>query len=216
MRDSRVLMIVPPGGITAIVVFEVQSNSSLQAPIFKTLETILSPEGLTLRVDNEMADRIAWMQYLGRDDVGIKSVELTERGNSIDRSFDDSAGVRNLKLGIGIEPDGRKSRAIVEAMRLLAGGSRIDLAPLVGVRNFDGVEFEDQKLVTVQDGQTRTIDVTSGWPRFVYRIDDHLRPGDHVFIDSCMDVVKEILEQEGTLTFGDWWPREIRANTGGL
>lgn len=210
MRDSRILMIVPPGGNVAVTVFEVQSNSSLQAPIFKTLETILSIEGLTLRVDNELADKIAWSQYLGREDVGIKGVELTERGNSIDRSFDDSSGIRNLKLGIGIEPDGRKSHAILDAIRRLGSGDRINLAPLLGIRNFDDVDFEDQKLVTVQDGQTRTIDVTSGWPRFVYRIDEHVRPSDHTFIDSCMDVVKEILEQEGTLAFGDWWPTEIR------
>jgi hypothetical protein len=158
---------------------------------------------LMLRGEHDIADGVGWENFLSRDDVGIQGVDLVQHGDAVDGALVDPAGLRGLRLFLNIDPGGPKAAQIFRELKtLITGHTGIDLAPLLGV-HADG--FDEQKIVTIKDGKQRTINVTSGWPRFVYPIDEQTRPSDQDFENACHDVLEEVLEVKGVIRDQGWW-----------
>lgn len=203
LRAARILAVVPPSEKVFLAAFEVQGNGSLMSHFYNALDKGLRKHMLTLRGDHDIADGVGWENYLSRDDVGIQGVDLIQHGDAVDGALVDPAGVRGLRLYLNIDPGGSKAVQILRELKtLLTGHPSIDLAPVLGV-HANG--FDEQKIVTVKDGKQRTINVTSGWPRFVYPIDDQTRPSDQDFESACQDVLEEVLEVKGVVRDPGWW-----------
>ncbi|WP_138443557.1 hypothetical protein [Sinomonas susongensis] len=202
MRDSRILAVLPPSEKVFAAAFEVQGNGSLMTHFARALDKALRTHNLKLQGEHDVADGVGWRNYLQRDDVEITGVDLVQRGDHVDGAFVEPAGVRNVRLSLGIDPAGPKARDIFRLLRGYGAGAHINVAAMVGV---DGRDFDEQTIKTVQDGRNRTINVSSGWPRFVYSIHDHLRPSGADFEAASRDVLEEILAVNGVTRTPGWW-----------
>ncbi|WP_248762126.1 hypothetical protein [Pseudarthrobacter sp. SSS035] len=208
LRDSRLVVLVPPSGIEGLIISEVQGNASLLTPFVNQLDRRLNAHGLKIHVDNAIADSVAWNDYLSRPDVGIQGIELVQK-DSVDRtSFDDPSGVSTVKMYVGIETGSMKARNIAAALKQLVGRhhSPMNLVGLVGIKGRTEGDFDEEKIITVQDGKSRVLDVTHGWPRFVYRLSETVRPSEEDFLNGAQTAAFDVMLGAGIQPTGKWWP----------
>lgn len=209
LRGSRLLMLIPPGEQYGMIISEVQGNASLLSPFINGVNLRLNSYGLKIHPENEIADGVAWTSYLGQSGVGINGVELITK-QSVDRTnfdFDDSAGVSGVRLFVGVEPGSSISRRIFEGLKTMVGQQRhLDLVGLIGIRHYADEDFDEEKIITVKDGQKRTLDVSHGWPRFVYRISDTVRPDEDDFLTAVSTTAFTVFQEVGVQPTGAWFP----------
>lgn len=213
LRGSRLVLIVPPAEQWGLIISEVQSNASLLTPFVNQLNLRLGRQNLKIHLENEIADGVAWSDYLGRTDVGISGVELVTK-QSVDRTnfdFADSAGVSGIRMFVGVEPGSKLAGRVVSALKAVVGRGKqpLKLVGLVGLKAYDDNDFDEEKIVTVQDGQKRILDVSHGWPRFVYRLSDTVRPQEDDFLDGIASTAFSVLNEVGVQPYGAWFPKAL-------
>jgi hypothetical protein len=191
LRGSRIVLIVPPQGKYGLIISEVQGNASLLAPFVGQLNLRLGMLNLRMHLQKEIADGVAWMAYLNQPDVGISGVELVTK-QSVDRTnfdFDDSAGVSGVRMFVGVSPGSSLARKFTAALKTMAGKGKQPL-----------------KLITVQDGQRRTLEVSHGWPRFVYPLNVNVRPNEQDFLRAIQSSAFTVLQDVGLTPPKGWFP----------
>lgn len=211
LRGSRIVMILPPSEDYGLIVSEVQSNASLLAPFVNQLNLKLGHINFRIHLEKEIADGVAWSSYLNRSDVGINGIELVTKG-SVDRTnfdFDDAAGVSGVRMFVGVESGSKLGGRIVAAMKSLVGQGqqKLPLVGILGLKDYSDADFDEEKIVTVVDGQKRILDVSHGWPRFVYRIDDNVRPSEENFLKAIETTSFSVLYEVGIQPHGQWFPK---------
>lgn len=189
LRESRVLMLVPPYGDAGLIIAETRGRSHLTANVLTALNNDFKDRGLKLRTVTDLADEHAWSRFLDSEEIGIRSVELVQNTRSSDRTNFTGENVRRSTLRIDLE-DGTdlKSRlsAAVNALR----GTREppNLAGMIGLAHYRDEDFDEERIIAVVDGRDRTIRISSGWPSFTYAIDGDDRPTDQEFVDEACNV----------------------------
>lgn len=210
LRGSRIVLIVPPQGEYGVIISEVQSNASLLGSFVGQLNLRLGKLGLRMHLEKEIADGVAWMAYLNQPDVGISGVELVTK-QSVDRTnfdFADSAGVSGVRMFVGVTPGSGLAGKFAAALKNMAGKGRqpLNLVGLVGLKDYADSDFDEEKIVTVQDGQRRTLEVSHGWPRFVYPLDVNVRPGEKHFLQAIQSSTFTVLQNVGITPPKGWFP----------
>lgn len=209
LRESRVLLLVPPYGDTGLVVSEVRGRSHQTAGVIKSLNASLEGDGIRLRVLSDVADEHAWNQYLEDEAVGVTSVELVQKRQAADRTNFTNENVKSANLRIDLEDGTEPKRRISAALRALKNTThtRPKLAGMIGLLNYSDEDFDEEFITTVVDGKKRKINVTSGWPSFTYALEADGRLNDQSFIDSVSDVAASTFKALNVDLAANWRPR---------
>jgi hypothetical protein len=201
------LIVLPTYGTSGVLLSHVRGRSHLTPGLMKRLNRHLDPKGWHLRLEKDVADEVAWSDYLGEDDVEVKSVELIQRHASADRTNFVGAGVESARVILRITGEEQR-RGVLQAMRDSVAGRRPPaLAGLVGMTAANDDDFDDQKIVYVQDKRERTITINNAWPIFIHELDVEGEIGIADLLGlEVRDDVKAVLTQLGIDMPPGWWP----------
>jgi hypothetical protein len=211
IRDGRVLFIVPPTGELGLMVSEVRSRSHLTAAVLKELNKQLAIQpGVTARLEHEIADNVAWNEYLDQSDLRVSGVELVQHRRSADDTrFTEEDVVSRSTLRLQLVDTTEVQGRLRQAIDSLRGQQHQQprLAELVGLRRYGDDAFDEQRLIVVQDGKERKIRVTTGWPSFTYAIDSEEQLSDRKFLAEVRSASEDTLRALGADIPGSgWWP----------
>lgn len=217
LQESRLVFIVPDTGTRAVVVSEVRGRSHATKSVIKQLAHGLRPLGVVPRLRSEVADGIAWSKFLESEDSGIVGVELTNKTRYEDGvRLVDGDGVETVDLRLTIDPDSGTATGVLHALRdrYLAKKSnheRINLARVVGVTGYresddEDRRFDDERVIVVENGRQRTINISRELPSFVYPINTDDVPTDEEFQEEARPIVAELFEDLEIELPQGWWP----------
>lgn len=210
LSDLRVLLLVPPYGTCGLIIAEIRTRSHWTSFVLRRLNSELKSVGVKLRVRRDTTDALAWGNYLSRDEVGIKSVELIQTTQSADRTRFTAENVKSVRLQLGIEDGSTIKRRLSLILRGLAGerSRRPRLAGVVGLRmGLSDDDFDDEKIVIVEGDREQKISVSHGWPQFTYDLDTEFLLTDAEFVDGVLDVARKTLEHMNVDIATNWRPR---------
>ena len=209
LSDFYVLLIVPPYGCTGLLISEIKGRSHLTPETLRQLNFRLRNEGLWLRATSDTVDAYAWNEFLSDDRVGVTAIELIQTTQSPDRTHFTNENVKRAKLQIDLIEGSSTKQRILAALREMTGNSprRPKLAGIVGLRNFEDEDFDEEHIVTVRDRRERKIDVTSNWPRFTYPIDSTDRLSEEEFVREVSGTAYDALKLLNVDVAGNWRPR---------
>ncbi|MBP2340172.1 hypothetical protein JOF41_006350 [Saccharothrix coeruleofusca] len=208
LRESRVLMLIPPYGETGLLVAETRGRSHLANGVLVQLNNDLKGYGVKLRTVTDLADEHAWNKFLDSEEIGIRSVELVQRTRSIDRTNFTSENVKKSTLIIDLEDDTEVKRRLRGALDELRGTKhRPSLTGMIGLSHYRDEDFDEERIIAVVDGRNRTINITSGWPAFTYTIDTEERPSDLHFVDEACEVARTTFPALNVDLASNWRPR---------
>src|SRR5205823_3759196 len=117
LKESRVLLLVPPCGETGLIIAETRGRSHLTANVLQQLRTGLTSLGITVRVNSEFADEYAWSRFLDTEEINVRSVELVQNTRSSDRTNFTEENVKRTTLKIDLEDGTEAKRRITGAIR---------------------------------------------------------------------------------------------------
>ena len=209
LSDLRVLLLIPPYGTKGLLIAETRSRSHWTTFILKRLNSELRGVGVKLRTVRETTDALAWNDYLSRDEVGIKSVELIQTTQSADRTHFTSENVKSARLQLNIDDGSELKRRLSSIVRGFAGQNarHLQLAGVVGLRaDFSDDDFDEEKIVIVDGDREQKISVSGGWPRFTYSFDTDFVLSDSEFVDGVLDVARKTLENLNIDIASNWRP----------
>lgn len=210
LRGSRIVLIVPPSGDYGVIISEVQGNASLLSPFVNQLNFRLGLMNLRIHLEKDIADGVAWMEYLNKPDVGITGVELVTKQSIDHTSFDfaDSSGVSGVRMFVGLAPGSGLARRFAASLKGMVGKGKqpLQLVGMVGLKDYTDSDFDEEKIITVQDGQRRVLEVSHGWPRFVYPLDTNVRPSEQDFLTAIQSSAFTVLHEVGIMPTQGWFP----------
>ncbi|MBW4720741.1 hypothetical protein [Saccharothrix obliqua] len=207
LRESRVLMLIPPIGESGLLIAETRGRSHLASSVLIQLNNDLKAHGIRLRTITDLADEHAWSKFLDAEEIGVRSVELVQRSQSTDRTNFTSENVKKSTLIIDLEDGTETKRRIRGALKELRGkGQRPSLAGMVGLAHYRDEDFDEERIIAVVDGRDRTINITSGWPAFTYTIDCEDRPTDQHFVEEACEVARTTFPALNVDLASDWRP----------
>jgi hypothetical protein len=210
LSDFRSLAIIPPHGEAGLLISETRSRSHLTSQLIRQLNFQLQDNGVKLRILRETTDEFAWRNYLNESDVDIKSVELVQTRQSPDRTRFTHENVKRSRLQIDIVDNSAIKRRLTEFLSSITGGyaPRPRLAGIVGLAmDLSDEDFDQEKIIIVEDGKERKIEVTRGWPQFTYTIDSNAALTDSEFVDEVMTVVHDTLIELNVDLERNWRPK---------
>jgi len=210
LSDLRVLLLIPPYGSKGLVVAETRSRSQWISFVLRRLNLELRSVGVKLRTVRDTTDAIAWGSYLSRDEVGIKSVELIQTNQSVDRTRFTSENVKSARLQLNIADGSELKRRLSAILQGLSGETvrRPRLAGVVGLRaDFSDEDFDEEKIVIVDGEREQKISVSGGWPLFTYTFDTDYALSDAEFVDGVLDIARRTLEHMNVDVATNWRPR---------
>lgn len=210
LSDLRVLLLIPPYGTKGLIIAEVRTRSHWTSFVLRRLNSELRTAGIKLRIVRETTDALAWSDYLSRDEVGIKSVELIQTTQSVDRTRFTTENVKSARLQLSIDDGSMIKRRLSLILRGLVGeGSRrLQLAGVVGLgMGLSDDDFDDEKIVVVDGDREQKISVSRGWPQFTYDFDTDFVLTDSEFVDGVLDVARRTLEHMNVDIATNWRPR---------
>lgn len=210
LSDLRVLLLIPPYGTKGLLVTETRSRSHWTSFVLNRLNLELRSLGVKLRTVREATDALAWSNYLSRDEVGIKSVELIQTTQSADRTRFTSENVKSARLQLNIDDGSELKRRLSSIVRGFTGQNvrHLQLAGVVGLRaDFSDDDFDEEKIIVVDGDREQKINVSGGWPQFTYSFDTDYVLSDSEFVDGVLDVARKTLEHLNVDIAADWRPR---------
>ncbi|WP_162834462.1 hypothetical protein [Amycolatopsis circi] len=202
------LLIIPPYGESGLLITEVKGRSHLQGATLRQLNYKLRDLGVFLRITSDAVDGHAWSEFLADDAVGVTGVELVQSTPSPDRTRFTSENVRRSWLHLDLENGSQLKAKVVNALRAMIGqpDRRPRLVGLVGLRDFDDEDFDEERIITVRDGKERKLDVRSSWPRFTYQIDTEERLTAAEFVDEVASTARDALTFLNVDVAANWRP----------
>jgi hypothetical protein len=101
------------------------------------------------------------------------------------------------------------ARRVNEFLRSIIGRSqRGRLAGVLGLTaDFSADDFDQEKVIVVEDGRERKINVTTGWPQFTYAIESDGRLSDEKFVEEVTDVARDMLVELNVDLASNWRPQ---------
>lgn len=208
LRDARLLFVLPPYGTQGLLISEARGRSHLGPAVIHRVNKRMADQGLVLRLDSEVADDVAWNAYLDRDDVSVSGVELVQNRRSADGGrFTEEDAIKKARLTLDLEPGTRTQQRVRGALSELRGkrAARLQLAGLVGLRQYRDDDFDEERLVVVQDGRRRSLNVTYGWPAFTYDLGQD-RLTEIEFLAAVRDAAADTLDALEVDRAPSWWP----------
>jgi hypothetical protein len=208
LQHLTFLMVIPPSGTSGVLVSEVRGRSHLTAGLLRRLKNHLLDKGVAIRLESNIADEVAWNDFLDEDNVDVRSVELTQRNLSSDRTnFGSPKNVSRARLILDLSNDPDLKRGVFERIRdSRSTGKLAKLTSLVGIQMVDDDDFDEQKIVYVQDGRERSIRVTATWPSFTHDIDSAVVPDLGTILSAAQTDTANVLQVMGVDRQSGWWP----------
>ncbi|MFF1614846.1 hypothetical protein ACFVYA_44410 [Amycolatopsis sp. NPDC058278] len=209
LSDFYSLLIIPPYGDAGLLITEVKGRSHLLPQTLRQLNYRLRDLGVFLRVTSDTVDARAWSEFLSDDSVGVTGVELVQSRPSPDRTRFTEENVRRSRLHLDLEDGSQVKARVIDALRAMIGQEpkRPQLVGLVGLRDFEDEDFDEERIVTVYDGKERKIDVRSSWPRFTYAIDTDSRLTAEQFVREVASTALDSLKLLNVDVAANWRPR---------
>lgn len=118
-----------------------------------------------VRLDSEIADEVAWNGFIEHGDLSVRGVELIQRRRSQGAGrFTQDDSIRRVKLVLDLEPDTRTAGRVRDVLNALRGSGdrRLRLASVVGLRGYGDDDFDEERLIVVQDGRERSYQCHAG------------------------------------------------------
>ncbi|MFG3618057.1 hypothetical protein [Nocardia sp. NPDC047654] len=208
LKDFHILFIIPPYGVSGLMISEVRGRSHLTAPICAMLNSRLRQYGICIRLTSDLVDAQAWSEFLSDEGVGITGVELVQSTRSADRTAFTQENVKSARLQLSLVDGSEVKRRILSAVRAMRDSNKPPkLAGIVGLRGFKDEDFDEQQVITVHDGRQRKIDVTSSWPRFTYPIDTDEPISAREFVEAVISTAKIALDNLNVDLSAQWRPK---------
>ncbi|WP_344861624.1 hypothetical protein [Amycolatopsis ultiminotia] len=209
LSDFYSLLIIPPYGHAGLLITEVKGRSHMTPATLRQLNFRLRDLGVFLRVTSDTVDAKAWSEFLEDDSVGVTGVELVQSSQSPDRTRFTTENVRRSRLHLDLEDGSQVKARVVDALRAMIGlePRRPQLVGLVGLRDFDDEDFDEERIITVCDGKERKIDVRSSWPKFTYAIDTEERLSAAEFVQEVLPAALDSLRLLNVDVAPNWRPR---------
>lgn len=201
LRDARTLLVVPGYGSQGVLLTEVRGRHHLMPSMVRRITTLLDAVPAVMRVDREIADDLAWATAFDNGTVQASELELVQRTRPNDRTLlTDNPAATKAKLTISLDKTTETAGRLVNAIQALKGqhpdgqDMSAQFTGIVGLRGYDDDDFDERHLVVVQDRQRRSINVTHGWPTFVYSFQEQTeRPSIETFLTDTLGVAASIL-----------------------
>ncbi|MCM3516240.1 hypothetical protein [Nocardioides sp. P86] len=202
----HLLLLIPPNGDSGLLVAETSGRSHLTPGLTRALNLHLKGRGVKLRLEDDFTDAEAWSQFLDQSNIDVKAVELVQTHKPAQGvSFGDKSIARavvTLQLAKGAQA---KSGLLKELKKAHKKGSKPQLTGLIGLQAAADDDFDEQRVVYVQNGRQRRITVASSWPAFIYELGD-TPPSRQELLDGCRSEVQHLLTQMQIGRPNDWWP----------
>lgn len=210
LQQMTMVMVVPPYGDQGLLIAETRGRSHLSTSLFRRLNNRLKSDGLYVRFDHSVADSVAWEDFLSRDEVDVNSIELVQKNRSADRTnFGDNKRVSKATLTIKLSDDRSTKERVIAALRpSIKAKTMAKLTGVVGLTSVTDDDFDEQRVVYVEDGRERKLNVTAGWPIFTYPIDTPGQPSASEFLTAAQEPAADILRSLDINLQQAWWPRE--------
>jgi hypothetical protein len=214
IHDARNLFVLPPFGDVGLLVAETRGRGTLVPSLLRRLNYQLDKIGALLRVESELADDVAWNNFLDDGASEITAVELVQHQRTADGSrLTKDAVIRGAYIRLSVEQgsiQGRLKSAVAAAKG--KNPQPPNLAGVVGLRGFSDDAFDEEKVVIVDGRRERTLNVTSRWPSFIYNFSTDDRPADPAdFLAEIRDSVEDTLDEMNVdrPKLDQWWPTQL-------
>lgn len=213
LERMKMLLVIPDSGDSGLLVSETKGRSHLTSSLIRTLNTRLRPLGVQMRLDSDFTDAEAWNNFLDGTSIDVKALELVQTHKpSQGVQFGDKSVARaviSLQLAPGAQA---KSKLLKELRKAFKKGAKPKLTGLLGLKAAGDDDFDEQRVVYVENGRRRSIKVAADWPAFIYDLGD-IPPSTQDLLDGCRSEVQHLLaEQQINLPQG-WWPRATDLKT---
>ncbi|MBF6332798.1 hypothetical protein [Nocardia transvalensis] len=211
ISDFHALFIVPPYGDTGLLVTEVKGRSHWTVETLAQINLKLDAHGIKLRLSWDLVDASAWNAYFSDETVGVKSVELVQKYPSSDRTRFTNENVKSARLEIDLLEGSEVKQRVIRVLNAMREGRRQAprLAGVVGLTEFGDSDFDEERIVTVKDGKTRKINVTTSWPKFVYTLDATEHPTGPEFVNLVRGTVSDTLKLLNVDLASNWRPHFV-------
>lgn len=206
------LLVIPPTGDSGLLVSETSGRSHLTTGLTRAINVRLKVLGVTMRLEDDFTDSEAWSQFLSQSNIDVQALELVQTHKPAQGvSFGDKSIARavvTLQLAQGAQA---KSGLLKELKKAHKKGSKPKLTGLIGLQAAGDDDFDEQRVVYVQNGRKRRITVASSWPAFIYELGD-TPPSLQELLDGCRNEVQHLLTRMQIGRPADWWPQAKSMN----
>lgn len=203
----QMLLVIPRSGDSGLLVSETSGRSHLTTGLTRALNLHLKGLGVTMRLEDDFTDAEAWNQFLGQSNIDVQALELVQTHKPQQGvSFGDKSITRavvTLQLAKGAQA---KMGLLKELKSAHKHGKKPKLTGLIGLQVAGDEDFDEQRVVYVQNGRQRRITVASSWPVFIYELGE-TPPSLQEVLDGCRSEVQHLLTQMQIGRPADWWPQ---------
>lgn len=218
LSPRRLVLVLPPTGTRGVLISEVKGRSHLTKGFVTSLNRVLrlTGGGYTLRLKSDVADGIAWSNFIQNEQSGIVGLQLTDRGVGANNNpLARGEGVREIELSLAIEPTSSTALGLIDRLRGAFANDSDDgpdlrslrLARSVSIPGYDDRDFDEERVVVVENGRRRTINVSRGLPSFVYPIDTDKEPSNKLFGVEAHYVAADLFNSLEIDLPHTWWPQ---------
>lgn len=206
LERMLMLFVLPPNGNCGLLIAETSGRSHLTPGLVKVLNMHLQQLGVRMRLEDDFTDGEAWGQFLSKSTVDVQALELVQTHKPAQGvSFGDNSIARaviSLQLAPGTQA---KSTLLKELKKAFTKGKKPKLTGLIGLNVAHDSDFDEQRVVYVENGRKRRITVASTWPVFIYALGDEA-PSLQELLDECRREVQHLLNELQIGRPANWWP----------
>ena len=210
LREGLVILVIPPAGTRGLSISQVMGGHHHGVPFANRLSSLLKTKlNLSLRVESDIADSVAWLNLLAKKDSFVTEVDLFNSLGSADRTSFSAPGIKKAQVRIFLEPGSTTEKIVSRTIKSnIKNGKKAGLVGLVGLSGVSDSNFPEQGAIIVHDNVQRKIQVDQDAPRFTYVTGDvKLERPD--FIAAVESAASDTLDELQVQHPANWWPTKI-------
>ncbi|WP_420370271.1 hypothetical protein [Curtobacterium sp. L1-20] len=197
LDDLPMLLVVPDHGQQGLLVAACEGRSHNAFNLQRVIETKLKAKNLTMPLVSDLADAAAWQGFLNQTDIDVRHVELVQSALDPTRpTFGQAANVTRATVRLTIANAATKANVLSRVKAKVLNNRPLNLTGALGMTLSDG-DFDDYRVVYVQNGREKTLSVATDYPHFIYPLDGPTAPTVDDLLAASAPEVEHLMTEMG-------------------
>jgi len=208
LDELPLLLVVPSYGRYGLLIASTEGRTHHAASLVRLLNMKLKNRKLILRLTSDMADSVAWRNFLNQPALNVTQLELTQsKLDQTRQDFGKPGSVTRAKVVLSLAQNKSTRSKVINAMRkALTGSGKFDFTGAVGMANLDADDFDDYKVVYVMDGRERSVSVAQDYPHFIYEVEGAAPPTPDELLTEAYGTADHLLTEMSIQKPPNYWP----------
>lgn len=203
--DLPLLLVVPSYGNQGLLIAATQGRSHNAFALQRTVEIKIRDKGLDMPLASDLADATAWNGYLGKTNLDVTHVELIQTEVDSSRpTFGKKGKISRARVLLTISDQQTKKSVLQRVKAKVLNNQPLGLTGVFGMQGLNDTDFDDYRIIYVQDGRERSLAVSTDFPHFIYPIDGNVAPTPDELLTKAKPDIEHLMTEMGINFPSDW------------